>query len=164
MNFEDPIFIKGWLEEQDEHVETGEKFCIQCHSPIAFVTGENLSGYEDSDYFPPIIKEGITCDVCHTVTDLSKTVHTPANAAAVAEYHFNPGENIKYVSIKDPKTNNYHESQYHPIYKKSDICLPCHNMTVRNAEVEMTFTEWRRIPGNDMSDFNNCQSCHKNDG
>jgi hypothetical protein len=24
----------------------------------------------------------------------------------------------------------------------------------------MTFTEWRRIPGNDMSDLNSCQSCH----
>ena len=40
----DPVFIKGWLKEQKEHPETGERFCIQCHSPTAFVTGEYLDG------------------------------------------------------------------------------------------------------------------------
>ena len=157
---QDPVFIKGWLKEQEQHPETGERFCIQCHNPPAFVTGEYLNGYETTDYFPPMINEGISCDFCHSVTDLSNTVHTPDNAAAVAEYHLNPGEGIKYGSLENPEKNDYHESQYHPIFKRSDFCLPCHNMTVRNVEVEMTFTEWRRIPGNDMSDLNSCQSCH----
>ena len=164
---QDPIFIKGWLEEQEHHPETGERFCVQCHSPPAFVTGEYLNGYETTDYLPPMIKEGISCDFCHSVTDLSNTVHTPDNAVAIAEYHLNPGEGIKYGSLENPVKNDYHESQYHPIFKRSDFCLPCHNMTIRNVEAEMTFTEWRRIPGNDMGDLNSCQSCHmpvKTDG
>ena len=107
-----------------------------------------------------MINEGISCDFCHSVTALSNTVHTPDNTVAVAEYHLNPGEGIKYGSLENPTNNDYHESQYHPIFKRSDFCLPCHNMTVRNVEVEMTFTEWRRIPGNDMGDLNSCQSCH----
>ena len=157
---QDPVFIKGWLEEQEYHPETGERFCIQCHNPPAFVTGEYLNGYETTDQLSPAIKEGISCDFCHSVTGLSNTVHTPDNAVAIAEYHLNPGEGIKYGSLKNPVKNDYHESQYHPIFKRSDFCLPCHNMTVRNVEVEMTFTEWRRIPGNDMGDLNSCQSCH----
>ena len=164
---QDPLFIKGWLEEQEYHPETGERFCIQCHNPPAFVTGEYLNGYETTDYLPQMIKEGISCDFCHSVTDLSNTVHTPDNAVAVAEYHLNPGEGIKYGSLENHVKNDYHESQYHPIYKRSDFCLPCHNMTIRNVEAEMTFTEWRRIPGNDMGDLNSCQSCHmpvKTDG
>ena len=164
---QDPVFIKGWLEEQDQHPETGERFCVQCHNPPAFVTGEYLNGYETTDYLPQMIKEGISCDFCHSVTDLSNTVHTPDNAVAIAEYHLNPGEGIKYGSLENPVKNDYHESQYHPIFKRSDFCLPCHNMTVRNVEAEMTFTEWRRIPGNDMGDLNSCQSCHmpvKTDG
>jgi hypothetical protein len=114
-----------------------------------------------------MIKEGISCDFCHSVTDLSNTVHTPDNVVAIAEFHLNPGEGIKYGSLENPVKNDYHESQYHPIFKRSDFCLPCHNMTVRNVEAEMTFTEWRRIPGNDMGDLNSCQSCHmpvKSDG
>ena len=164
---QDPLFIKGWLEEQEYHPETGERFCVQCHNPPAFVTGEYLNGYDATDYLPQVINEGISCDFCHSVTALSNTVHTPDNAAAVAEYHLNPGEGIKYGSLENPGKNDYHESQYHPIFKRSDFCLPCHNMTVRNVEVEMTFTEWRRIPGNDMGDLNSCQSCHmpvKTDG
>ncbi len=164
---QDPLFIKGWLEEQEYHPETGERFCVQCHNPPAFVTGEYLNGYETTDYLPQMIKEGISCDFCHSVTELSNTVHTPDNAVAVAEYHLNPGEGIKYGSLESPVKNDYHESQYHPIYKRSDFCLPCHNMTIRNVEAEMTFTEWRRIPGNDMGDLNSCQSCHmpvKTDG
>ena len=87
---QDPIFIKGWLAEQELHPETGERFCVQCHNPPAFVTGEYLNGYETTDYLPSIIKEGISCDFCHSVTDLSNTVHTPDNTVAVAEYHLNP--------------------------------------------------------------------------
>ena len=48
---QDPIFIKGWLEEQELHPETGERFCIQCHNPPAFVSGEYLNGYENTDLF-----------------------------------------------------------------------------------------------------------------
>ena len=159
-SMKDPIFIQGWLKEQEDHPETGERFCIQCHSPTAFVTGEYFNNIGSSSYLSPIISEGISCDFCHSVTNLSSTIHTPDNVAAVAEYHINPGENIKYGSIEDPQNNTYHDSQYHPIFKRSEFCLPCHNMTVRNVEAEMTFTEWRRIPGNDMGDLNSCQSCH----
>ena len=164
---QDPVFIKGWLKEQEQHPETGERFCVQCHNPPAFVTGEYLNGYETTDYLPQMIKEGISCDFCHSVTDLSNTVHTPDNVVAIAEFHLNPGEGIKYGSLENPVKNDYHESQYHPIFKRSDFCLPCHNMTVRNVEAEMTFPEWRRMPGNDMGDLNSCQSCHmpvKSDG
>ena len=159
-SIQDPIFLSKWDSAKVRYPETGERFCVQCHNPPAFVTGEYLNGYDATDYLPPMINEGISCDFCHSVTALSNTVHTPDNARAVAEYHLNPGEGIKYGSVENPMKNDYHESQYHPIFKRSDFCLPCHNMLVRNVEAEMTFTEWRRIPGNDMSDLNSCQSCH----
>ena len=32
-------------EAQEEFVSTGERFCIQCHNPVAFLTGEELSNF-----------------------------------------------------------------------------------------------------------------------
>ena len=47
------------------------------------------------------------------------------------------------------------------------MCLPCHDMTIRGVEAEITFTEWNRIPGFAMSGGTPCQECHmplKEDG
>jgi len=161
----DPVFFSGWNAEQhpDKRPDTGERFCIQCHNPAAFVTGENLAGYENAEDMadsglPEVITEGIGCDACHTMTDLSPTVHTQDAVAATAEYHLNPG-NIKYGNIQNPVSNGVHESEYNPIFSNSGICLPCHNITIRGVEAEITFSEWDRISSTAMGLFS-CQECH----
>ncbi len=161
----DPIFFSGWNGEQQNRPETGERFCIQCHNPIALVTGYSLEGFatpEDlaNSDVPEAVKEGIGCDVCHTVTGLSTTVVTGDDVAANASYHFNPGENIKYGSVEDPEFNEFHESAYSPLFSRSEICLPCHDFVIRGVEAEITYTEWNRIPGLAMSGGMSCQSCH----
>ena len=116
---------------------------------------------------PPVIKDGISCDVCRTVTGLSQTVHTSNSGAASAQYKLYPGENIKFGPIEYPDSNNFHESFYLPTYQVSEQCLPCHDLVVRGAETEITFTEWNRIPGFSMFGGIPCQSCHmpeKEDG
>ena len=47
------------------------------------------------------------------------------------------------------------------------MCLPCHDLVIRDVEAEITFTEWNRIPGFSMSGGATCQACHmpeKEDG
>jgi len=161
----DPVFYSGWNEEQLKRQDTGERFCIQCHNPAAFVSGVNLAGFETaeeleaSDY-PEIIKEGIGCGICHSMTDLSQTIHTNNSIAASAVFKMNPGEGVFYGSIKNPQSNEYHESRYNPIFSRSEACLPCHDMTVRGVEAEITFSEWNRIPGLAMGNLLSCQECH----
>ena len=41
----DPVFFSGWKSEQSNHHETGERFCVQCHSPVAYVSGIKLDKY-----------------------------------------------------------------------------------------------------------------------
>ena len=121
-----PIFFSGWNSEQKnpDRLNTGERFCIQCHNPVSFVAGYIPSEYLDGDIsanslqnssLPETIKEGIGCNFCHSFTALSSTVNTDDNVAAVAEYHLNPGENIMYGPIQSPAENDYHQSQYNPI-------------------------------------------------
>ena len=159
----DPVFFSGWNREQNNRPNTGERFCIQCHSPAAFVTGYPLADFGGAEDFidtqlPQVITEGISCDVCHSTTDLSPTIHTKDKVAATATYYLNPG-NIKYGNIQNPVPNDFHDSKYNPIYSNSAICLPCHNITVRGIEAEITYSEWDRIPGAAMG-LLACQECH----
>ena len=161
----DPVFFSGWNGEQQKRHATGERFCIQCHNPAAFVSGVDLSGYltaEDlaaSDH-PQSIKEGIGCAICHSMTELSPSIHTKDIIAANAEYFMNPGEDVYYGPIKNPVANDYHASEYNPAFPRSEACLPCHDITIRGVEAEITFTEWNRIPGLAMGNLLSCQECH----
>ena len=160
-----PLFFSYKNKTIENHPEVGDKFCSQCHSPIAYLTDTDLSLFNSVEEFQssnldPVIKEGISCDVCHTVTGLSHTTYTPDNGAASATYKLYPGENIKFGPLDNPEPNNFHESFYLPTYKLSEQCLPCHDLVVRDAEAEITFTEWNRIPGFSMFGGVSCQQCH----
>ena len=111
-----PLFFSMWNEEQINHPDTGERFCVQCHNPISFLTGVDLSGFEsleelDNSNVPDQVKHGISCSVCHTYTALSPSYFADDNLNASAEYHMYPGENIFFGSIENPSFNPHHESQ-----------------------------------------------------
>ena len=167
-----PVFFSYKNETLENHPEVGDKFCSQCHNPIAYLTNTNLEEYNSvenlqSSQLENVIKEGIGCDVCHTATSLSQTVFTDDNGAANAIYKLYPGENIKFGPIENPLENGFHNSYYLPTYTSSSMCLPCHDLVIRDVEAEITFTEWDRIPGFSMFGGVACQVCHmpeKEDG
>ena len=167
-----PIFFSYKNETLINHPNVGDNFCNQCHNPISFLTNTDLSEFETVEEFQnsnldEVIKTGVSCDVCHTATGISETVHTPTSGAASALFKLFPGENIKFGSIQNPEPNSFHESFYLPTYELSEQCLPCHDLVVRDVEAEITFTEWNRIPGFSMFGGTPCQECHmpvKEDG
>ena len=170
-SMKDPIFFRGMKDEHVNNPPNGERFCIQCHSPPALVT-ENLFDIEAytsvgeflSSNVSQVIKEGVSCDVCHSYTKLSQTVIASDDSLTDAKYHLYPGEGIKFGPIKNPIGNQYHQSEYSSIYNQSSFCLPCHNMVVERdnnvIEAEITMTEWKRVTGAGMSESMSCQSCH----
>ena len=160
-----PLFFSYKEENKNIHPSTGEKFCMQCHNPISYLSGANLSMYNNPNDFQSadisqVLKEGITCDVCHTKTGLSETVHGVGNMSANAIYKMYPNNNIKFGSIQNPIQNDYHQSYYLPTYQSSQFCLPCHDLVINDIEAEVTFTEWNRIPGFSMFGGVSCQNCH----
>ena len=160
-----PLFFSYKSETVDNHPQIGEKFCMQCHNPVSFLSNVNTSEYTNVEEFQKsdlsqTIKDGIGCDVCHTITGLSSTVFTGENLAATAEYKMYPLGNIKFGSIQDPEPNEFHASYYLPTYTSSQMCLPCHDLVIKNKEAEITFTEWNRIPGFSMFGGVSCQECH----
>ena len=160
-----PVFFSHKEEVKELYPATGERFCMQCHNPIAYLTGEETSIYSNPNDFQSsglnqAIKDGITCDVCHTMTGISQSVFTEDNIAANAIYKMYPLGNIKFGPIENPEENDFHESYYLPTYESSQMCLPCHDLVVRGVEAEITFSEWARIPGFSMFDGVSCQECH----
>ena len=83
---------------------------------------QTVSDITSSD-IPDIIRDGVSCDICHTMVDKSPSVHTQDHIAAVAQYHINPGEHIKYGSIQLPDTNSFHRSVYLPLFNLSSYFL-----------------------------------------
>ena len=168
----DPVFFNGWKSEQSYNHETGERFCIQCHSPVAYVTGIKLDKYtsvselQNDPELSGSIKEGVTCTVCHSFTGISKTVETGYDVAAKADYHMNPGEGIMYGPIESPgeiectEGNYCHEAEYNNLFRSSEACLPCHDFKIRGVDAEITFSEWNNIPQFGMADLVSCQECH----
>ena len=170
LSFKDPIFMSMWSSEKNSHPETGENYCIQCHAPAAFVANYSLEGIESSldlneSDIPDIIKEGVSCDICHTMVKQSPTVHTGDNVAAVAEYFFNPGEGVKYGSIQDADCSSNAESDAHtdceylPLFKSSSSCKPCHDQTIRGMPIETTVSQWDQHQPLAMLGPS-CQDCH----
>jgi len=160
-----PLFFSMWNQEQSNHPDVGERFCVQCHNPISFLSGVDLSGNQNLEMLqnsdlPDQVKHGISCSVCHTYTALSPSYFASDDLNASAEYHMYPGENVYFGPIENPEPNDYHDSQYNSMYLRSEMCLPCHDMTIRGIEAEITFTEWNRIPGFAMSGGTPCQECH----
>ena len=106
-SMKDPVFFTCMKDERDNNSPHGERFCIQCHSPPALVT-ENLfdidayATVEDflSSNVPEVIKEGVTCDVCHSYTKLSQTVIASDDSLTNAKYHLYPEKELNLVQRK----------------------------------------------------------------
>ena len=151
----DPVFHSGWEEEQAHRPETGEQFCIQCHNPYSYVSGSEV------DTANALISEGIGCDLCHSMVAVHEQVITADNVAASAEYFLNVESGMKFGQIKDPVDNGFHGSMGLSMFNSSSMCLPCHNLNIRELDAEITFTEWAGSGFAAMSI--ECQTCHMAD-
>jgi hypothetical protein len=130
----DPVFFAIRSEGQSQYVGALDQNCVQCHSPIGSRAGELPWGPIDSAGVTPIIHEGITCDLCHTITSYSQL--------GTAGMDFAPNE-TKYGGIEDPVSTTYHKSEYTPLFKSGEFCGSCHDfITDGGLELERTFREW----------------------
>ena len=165
----DPKYYYDWSLEQSKRPHTGTQFCAQCHNPIAYVTGYDISGYENPESFlmdegvPSVLKEGINCTFCHSMVQSSPSVVStdqPNGFPASAEYYLNPDSLTQYGSIENPVGNSYHSSSFNSIYSKAESCLPCHNHFIREMQIETTFAEWNDNSFVAMTGALPCQDCH----
>ncbi len=139
--------------------EAGEEvytYCSGCHSPAGVVTGSIPALPEDR--LPEIALDGVGCDVCHQVSEL--TGHDgpwgePGNASLV----LSPGR-VKYGPFDDIERNPAHEGEQNVDLSTSEFCASCHTVIhpVNGLRIEHTYDEWR---GSIYAEKGiQCQDCH----
>lgn len=146
----DPVFEAVRAAGQSQYINALDQACVQCHSVIGSRTGEIPWGPLDLGSMSDVTKEGVGCDLCHTITSISRL----SNGGIV----MTPGS-TKYGTTRDPERTTAHESAFNPLYSSSEYCGACHDfVTGGGLELETTFREWRN--GGFTSTGKTCNDCH----
>jgi len=118
------------------------KTCLGCHAPIAVKTG-------DLRLEKKVSWEGVTCDYCHSVRDVS--LGEPPKVVLT----FAP---VKSGPWKD-SVSTAHGVAYSPLHASSRMCATCHEYkNAAGLPVLTTYSEWKT--SSFASQGKQCQSCH----
>ena len=119
------------------------KICLGCHAPVAVLSG-------DENLLRKVSWEGITCDYCHSIRDVTLAEPNPKVSITFSL--------VKSGPLKDA-ASMAHGTAYSAVHSSSLACVSCHEY--RNSlgfPVLTTYSEWLESPyGKEQVQ---CQSCH----
>lgn len=134
--------------EKDEVVAGVKAGCNGCHAPLAFLAGDIPPARPEAG---SRANEGVSCDVCHTVTGFEGEV--PFNFNFVSS----PGD-TKY-GPRDPSEDAPHQSAKSEFLGTAEFCGTCHNeKDPYGIWVKSTHLEWKEGPYAAAGVV--CQDCH----
>ena len=149
-------------------------FCLRCHAPVA--TQQGLRRDQPIYDGPRVFREGVTCIVCHRVSEN----YTKTNGERIVE----PGDiyapvigasdgNGVAIAAKypdhfktkiDPHTRGPGQSMHRRAIKfeqlsTSDFCMSCHQVAVQpGIKLEVVWDQYRGSPAHRQGVT--CQDCH----
>jgi nitrate/TMAO reductase-like tetraheme cytochrome c subunit len=134
--------------EKEPKVAGVKAGCNGCHAPLAFLAG-------DIPPQPPAANsranEGVTCDLCHTITGFQGDV--PVNFNWIVS----PGS-VKQGTRAGAESPS-HMTQENPFLRTAEFCGTCHNeMDPWGLYVKATHLEWKESPQAKAGIV--CQDCH----
>lgn len=136
-SFNNPAYMASVLEtrevamKRDGNVKAS-RWCAGCHDPVPFLSG----GFDDPNYDvvnDVTAKAGITCTVCHAMTDVNSTV---GNGAYTLEepihYPFATSTNpiLQYINNQMIKAKPaFHKRTFlKDFHKSAEFCSTCHKV------------------------------------
>ncbi len=140
---ESSLFQQGLEQTENELGTSAARNCLGCHAPMAAMTG-------DSALRMKVSWEGVTCDYCHSVRDVSLTGVNPAASLELSLTKSGPLNDV---------SSPAHATRFSSIHTSSLICAPCHEY--RNPAgfgAFTTYSEWKA--SRYAKDGWTCQSCH----
>jgi hypothetical protein len=134
--------------------------CISCHNPVDFRSELVKGSSDDYTKTTDVGKNAVSCDLCHTVSEIVKTQN--------ASFNVSPGKGEDDPGIKRGPRNDaepmYHEAVFSKIHTESQFCGTCHNVvhTGYSTKLENTYSEWLESTYNssDPAKVVTCQDCH----
>ncbi len=154
--FVDPVFTALWKLGAKETDGLTDNLCGGCHAGVGVVSNDltfKNGEFQTSD----IAKEGVHCDLCHTIKE-SSSHKTPTNEPQNASIVLAPG-NVKRGPYKDSESP-HHETAYSELHTKSEFCANCHQVfhPINNFHIERTYDEWKYSVYAQKGI--QCQDCH----
>jgi len=154
--FIDPIFQALWKMGEKETKGLTNNLCGGCHGAVGVMSNE-LTFKDGEFHAPDIAKEGVHCDLCHTITS-SSFADTPNYEPGNASFISAPGE-VKRGPHADSESP-YHETAFSELHTSSLFCANCHQVfhPINNFHIERTYDEWKYsvYAQNNIQ----CQDCH----
>lgn len=158
----DPVFLAMNKRGQEETGGAMGDFCVNCHAPMAKVTGALTTDFTNIEALPQHLK-GVTCYFCH-------------NAVSVGQPHANgnvmlANDNVMRAAVRNPVEPTAHKVAYSTFHDaslddSSTLCGTCHDIeNDLGFPLERTFKEYKAsIFGSTSApaNFQSCQNCHMN--
>lgn len=140
----DPVFQYSFEKAEQKYGSQTRPYCLSCHSPTTMVSN-------DYEWKNPITMEGVTCDFCHTVTDVVRGQPQNGFEVQLGDTKFGPWANIAPIGGL--------KFQYSQLQMDAKLCSGCHELESKNGvKVLSTYTEWQEsvYPERGIQ----CQNCH----
>jgi hypothetical protein len=120
--------------------------CDPCHAPLRTLVDPGELAAE----------EGVTCDVCHTLKDVTV-------GGARAQLSFGLAENVRRGTICDAQEHYFHKTACSPLFREPRMCAGCHRWSIkapsgRVIPVLTEYDEWLASPSGAAGVT--CQTCH----
>jgi hypothetical protein len=170
----DPVFRAALGVANDDLPGCGE-FCIRCHSPRAWFEGRSTA--PDASLLQGDDLHGVTCDICHRLTDpLSDEAK---EFAKLAPPGYGNGmmvigpDRVLRGPYTDTKGLSMHATTGSTYQASSELCGNCHNVSNPTlatnvnlqppyafGHIERTYSEWALSDFAKKDSLQSCQSCH----
>ena len=133
----DPLFF-AQMTNANQDVENAGYFCMRCHVPMSFVTGNAYdpsgASLDEQD------RDGVTCHFCHSMVDpIYKPGISPAEDEAVLDgLEMVPSHYGNSMFVLDPSglrrgpyddpSPMLHQVIQSPFFRSGDLCGTCHDV------------------------------------
>lgn len=146
------LYQPDYLRAFEETDGATDIFCGECHAPVAVRTGQLPP--VDGSAFDAVSTMGVSCDYCHTVSEVIEPVNVMANSA--------PGQ-VKRGPRGDTQSPA-HQTAFSELHTQSEFCGACHNVRhpFSGATVIDTYDDW--LAGPYAEEGIRCQDCHMTPG
>jgi hypothetical protein len=152
---DDPVFLAMNARGQRETQGKLGTFCVQCHAPVATMTGATKDGLNLASLSAD--QKGVTCYFCHSVEAVKGSHDDPLTLA---------GDGVMRGGLQDPLANTAHKAAYSPLMDRAQtqsagVCGSCHDIVnPLGTPIERTFEEWRGTVFSQPPVELTCGQCH----
>ncbi|MBU2627821.1 MAG: cytochrome c family protein, partial [Proteobacteria bacterium] len=111
--------------------------CVSCHAPSAAVTQGGAKDIETALWSPKTEWDGISCDFCHKIRNVTKTGDTPSlykpGLRRQAPYQ---GNTILVFGPYDDVVNPVMSASHSPVFEKGNYCAACHSQVKKSEPAQ----------------------------